>query len=81
MIYTASKLNGGLTMTAFVFSSTTFKQFYMRLKYLKQYTDSRKKQVEQLADLMRGTVNPEWMAEPKPVNEQLIKMLRMDRGE
>ena len=33
-------------MTAFIFSSTTFKQFYMRLKYLKQYSDARKKQVE-----------------------------------
>ena len=44
-------------------------------------TQMRKKQVEQLANLMRGRVNPEWQAEPKPVNEQLIKMLRMDKGE
>ena len=44
-------------------------------------TQMRKKQVEQLANLMRGRVNPEWQAEPKPVNEQLIKMLRMDQGE
>jgi hypothetical protein len=42
-------------------------------------TQMRKKQVEQLANLMRGRVNPEWMAEPKPVNEELIKMLRMDK--
>ncbi|PRY85018.1 murein hydrolase activator EnvC family protein [Mongoliibacter ruber] len=48
MIYTSSKLNQGMTMTAFVFSSATFKQFYMRLKYLKQYSDARKKQVEQI---------------------------------
>lgn len=48
MIYTSSKLNQGMTMTAFVFSSSTFKQFYMRLKYLKQYSDARKKQVEQI---------------------------------
>jgi murein hydrolase activator len=45
MVYTSSKLNSGLTMTAFVFSSGTFRQFYMRLKYLKQYSDARKKQV------------------------------------
>jgi hypothetical protein len=44
-------------------------------------TQMRKKQIEQLANLMRGTVNPDWMAEPKPVNEQLIKMLRMNQGE
>jgi hypothetical protein len=42
-------------------------------------TQMRKKQVEQLANLMRGRVNPDWMAEPKPVNEQLVKMLRLDK--
>jgi hypothetical protein len=42
-------------------------------------TQMRKKQLEQLANLMRGKVNPEWMAEPKPVNEQFLKMLRMDK--
>jgi hypothetical protein len=44
-------------------------------------TQMRKKQVEQLAKLMRGRVNPDWTAEPKPVNEQLVKMLRLDQGE
>ena len=48
MVYTSSKLNQGTTMTAFVFSSETFKQFFMRLRYLKQYADARKKQVEQI---------------------------------
>ena len=33
MVYTASKLNANLSITAFIFSSATFKQFYMRLKY------------------------------------------------
>lgn len=41
----------------------------------------RKNQVQQLANLMRGTVNPEWQAEPKPVNEQFLKMLRINQGE
>ncbi|MGY6744459.1 MAG: murein hydrolase activator EnvC family protein [Cecembia sp.] len=48
MVYTSSKLNRGTTMTAFVFSSETFKQFFMRLRYLKQYSDARKKQVDQI---------------------------------
>lgn len=48
MVYTSSKLNQGTSMTAFVFSSDTFKQFFMRLRYLKQYSDARKKQVEQI---------------------------------
>jgi hypothetical protein len=44
-------------------------------------TQMRKKQVEQLANLMRGRVNPDWTAEPKPVNEQLVKMLRLNKEE
>lgn len=48
MVYTSSKLNSGITVMTFIFSSSTFKQFYMRLKYLKQYSDARKKQVLQI---------------------------------
>jgi len=35
MIYNSSKLNRGLSIVAFVFSSSNFNQLYMRLKYLK----------------------------------------------
>lgn len=48
MIYVSYKLNSGVTIMSFIFSSSTFKQFYMRLNYLKQYSDSRKKQVAEI---------------------------------
>lgn len=51
MIYNASKLNRGLSIVAFVFSSGNFNQLYARLMYLKQYTDSRKQQAVQIAKL------------------------------
>ena len=51
MIYNSSKLNRGLSIVSFVFSSTSFNQLYMRLKYLKQYTESRKKQAAQIEKL------------------------------
>lgn len=51
MIYNASKLNRGLSIVAFVFSSSNFNQLYMRLMYLKQYTDSRKQQAVQIQKL------------------------------
>lgn len=51
MIYNSSKLNRGLSIVAFVFSSSNFNQLYMRLKYLKQYSDSRKQQAEQIEKL------------------------------
>jgi septal ring factor EnvC (AmiA/AmiB activator) len=48
MIYNSSKINRGLSIVAFVFSSSNFNQLYMRLKYLKQYSDSRKQQAIQI---------------------------------
>lgn len=51
MIYNSSKLNRGLSIVAFVFSSANFNQLYMRLKYLRQYTDSRKQQAAQIEKL------------------------------
>ncbi|HLW20918.1 MAG TPA: peptidoglycan DD-metalloendopeptidase family protein [Cyclobacteriaceae bacterium] len=48
MIYVSYKLNSGVTIMTFIFSSSTFKQFYMRLRYLKQYSDARKKQVAEI---------------------------------
>lgn len=48
MVYNSSKINRGLSIVAFVFSSSNFNQLYMRLKYLKQYSDSRKQQAIQI---------------------------------
>jgi septal ring factor EnvC (AmiA/AmiB activator) len=51
MIYSSSKINRGLSIVAFVFSSGNFNQLYMRLKYLKQYSESRKQQAAQIEKL------------------------------
>lgn len=72
MIYTSSKLNQGMTMTAFVFSSDTFKQFYMRLKYLKQYSDARKKQVEQIEKVTLELADQRKMLEQKKTDKQEV---------
>ncbi|MCH7415136.1 peptidoglycan DD-metalloendopeptidase family protein [Belliella sp. R4-6] len=72
MVYTSSKLNQGLTMTTFIFSSSTFKQFYMRLKYLKQYTDARKKQVEQIELVTKNLAEQRIRLEDKKVEKQQV---------
>lgn len=72
MIYTSSKSNQGMTMTAFVFSSDTFKQFYMRLKYLKQYSDARKKQVEQIEKVTLELADQRKMLEQKKTDKQEV---------
>ena len=48
MIYNSSKRNNSLNELSFLFSAPNFNQFIIRYKYLKQYTDERKKQVNQM---------------------------------
>lgn len=72
MVYTSSKLNQGLTMTAFIFSSSTFKQFYMRLRYLKQYSDARKKQVDQIEAVTTALAEQKDLLENKKNEKQKV---------
>ncbi|MEQ8546901.1 MAG: peptidoglycan DD-metalloendopeptidase family protein [Cyclobacteriaceae bacterium] len=46
MIYASYKANKGFGKLTFLFSSKTFNQLFMRLKYLEQYTEARKIQAE-----------------------------------
>ncbi len=48
MIYNAAKRNNSLSELSFLFSAPTFNQFLIRYKYLKQYTDEREKQVNEM---------------------------------
>jgi septal ring factor EnvC (AmiA/AmiB activator) len=48
MIYAASKASSGYSKLVFIFSSETFTQLLMRLKYLQQYSQARTIQVEQI---------------------------------
>lgn len=48
MIYNSSKRNNSLNELSFLFSAPNFNQFIIRYKYLKQYTDERRKQVDQM---------------------------------
>lgn len=49
MIYISYKTKGSYDKMAFVFSSSNFNQAYKRLKYLQQFGDYRKKQLEEIA--------------------------------
>lgn len=57
MIFSAQKTSGGVSRLMFLFSSSTFDQLAMRIKYLEQYAQARKEQAavirkvqEQLAE-------------------------------
>ena len=48
MIYAAYKASKGQDKLTFLFSSSSFNQFFRRIHYLNQYTEARRKQVEQI---------------------------------
>jgi septal ring factor EnvC (AmiA/AmiB activator) len=72
MIYNSSKLNRGLSIVAFVFSSSNFNQLYMRLKYLKQYTESRKKQAEQIEKLTTELANQRIQLDERKLDKEKV---------
>ena len=48
MVYITYKANKGFNKISFIFSANTFHQFYMRLKYMEQYSKARKSQVAEI---------------------------------
>lgn len=48
MVYAASKVNNSYDRLTFIFSAETFNQMFMRIKYLQQYGEARRNQVEQI---------------------------------
>lgn len=79
MIYNSSKLNRGLSIIAFVFSSANFNQLYMRLKYLKQYSDSRKQQAAQIEKLSTDLSNQRALLDERKLTK--VKVLDEEKAE
>jgi septal ring factor EnvC (AmiA/AmiB activator) len=48
LLYTAQKANNNATQLAFLFSAKSFDQLVMRLRYMEQYSETRKLQAEQI---------------------------------
>lgn len=48
MLYAAQKANNSVTKLTFLFSAASFDQFVMRLRYMEQYSATRKIQAEQI---------------------------------
>ncbi len=51
MVYAAYKTSSGFDKLSFIFASADLNQFYMRFKYLEQYSDARKNQVKLITDI------------------------------
>lgn len=48
MIYTTQKSSAGFNQLTFLFAANTFRELFMRYKYMEQYASMRKKQAEQI---------------------------------
>ncbi|MGB5930188.1 MAG: peptidase M23, partial [Cyclobacteriaceae bacterium] len=53
MLYSAQKARHNNSRLAYLFSASTFRQFYMRLKYMEQYGEARRKQAEKIELVQR----------------------------
>ena len=69
MIYSASKTRNGINRLTFLFAAKTFNQFLLRLRYLEQYAEMRKTQVEQI-EKVREALTAQKTAEVDKRNEQ-----------
>jgi len=73
MLYIASKSSGKLNKLSFLFSARSFNDLMMRYKYLEQYTDNRKIQVEQINKISE-TMKSRQLALSEKKNEKEIAL-------
>ncbi len=92
MAYNTQKVNSSFNNLTFLFSAGTFNQFFMRMKYMEQYTLARKNQVKEISKVKSmlqaqivtiETKNQEKIAlreQEEKQNEQLLEMRRKQNG-
>ncbi len=51
MVYSMYKTSNGFSRLSFIFASSDLTQFYMRFKYLEQYSSARKNQVQLITEI------------------------------
>lgn len=85
MVFSAYKASNGFNLLSYIFSSASLDQFYMRFKYLEQYTSSRKNQVK-LIEEIKSDISGDILAmehskkeKKKLLDEQLIEKEKLDK--
>lgn len=72
MVYATQKTNNAYDRLIFIFSASTFNQMFMRLKYMQQYSDARKNQVEQIQKVKQTLGNQKASLEAKQMEQQVL---------
>lgn len=72
MVYAASKNTNSYDRLMFIFSANTFNQLFMRIKYMQQYSQARKNQVEQIQKVRETLVNQKEVIESKRLEQKVL---------
>jgi septal ring factor EnvC (AmiA/AmiB activator) len=74
MIYSAYKANRGFNKLTFLFSAKTFNQLFLRMKYLEQYSEARKIQVQNIEEVSEAlTQEKTYLQTKKTEQSSLLK--------
>ncbi len=72
MVYAASKTNNSYNRLTFLFSAETFNQLFRRIKYMQQYSEARKNQVNQIQKVRETLINQRETIESKRLEQQVL---------
>ncbi len=72
MVYAASKNTSSYDRLMFIFSSGTFNQLFARVKYMQQYSQARKNQIEQIQKVKETLVNQKEVIEGKQMEQKVL---------
>ena len=72
MVYAAHKSSTGYNRLTFLFSSESFNQFFMRFKYLQQYSEARHNQVTLINDVMDALIQEKEQLEMRKLERQAL---------
>ena len=81
MVYNTQKATQSQSKLLFLFSAKTFNELFMRMKYMEQYAETRKKQSEQInkvKKVLSSQVN-EFVAKKEEKNNLLSEQLRENK--
>lgn len=82
MVYAAYKANQGFNKLTFIFSASSFNEFLMRLQYMGQYSETRKKQADQIVKVQKTLTDQITVIESKrsEKNSLLAEQLKESRS-
>jgi septal ring factor EnvC (AmiA/AmiB activator) len=79
MIYATARSQHNLHKLSFIFASDSFYELYRRTKYLQQYTEARRNQVQHIRDTQTQLIEKETLA--KKIAEEKLKLLEEKKPE